>query len=42
MGPPGGTVVKNMPAMPETWVPTLGWEDPLEKKATSLPWWLRR
>ena len=27
--------VKNLPAMPETWVPSLGWEDPLEKgKAT--------
>ena len=27
--------VKNLPAMRETWVPSLGWEDPLEKgKAT--------
>ena len=27
--------VKNPPAMLETWVPSLGWEDPLEKgKAT--------
>ena len=24
-------VVKNPPAMCETWVPSLGWEDPLEK-----------
>ena len=24
--------VKNLPAMRETWVQTLGWEDPLEKK----------
>ena len=24
--------VKNLPAMWETWVQTLGWEDPLEKK----------
>ena len=24
-------LVKNLPAMPETWVQTLGWEDPLEK-----------
>ena len=28
-------LVKNMPAMRETWVRSLGWEDPLEKgKAT--------
>ena len=28
-------LVKNLPAMWETWVPSLGWEDPLEKgKAT--------
>ena len=28
-------LVKNLPAMWETWVQTLGWEDPLEKgKAT--------
>ena len=24
-------LVKNPPAMRETWVPSLGWEDPLEK-----------
>ena len=24
-------MVKNLPAMHETWVPSLGWEDPLEK-----------
>ena len=24
-------LVKNMPAMWETWVQSLGWEDPLEK-----------
>ena len=24
-------LVKNPPAMPETWVQSLGWEDPLEK-----------
>ena len=24
-------MVKNSPAMQETWVQTLGWEDPLEK-----------
>ena len=34
----GGSVaqmVKDLPAVQETWVPSLGWEDPLEKgKAT--------
>ena len=30
-------MVKNPPAMQETWVKSLGWEDPLEKeKATHL------
>ena len=30
-------LVKNLPAMRETWVQSLGWEDPLEKgKATPL------
>ena len=24
-------IVKNLPALPETWVQSLGWEDPLEK-----------
>ena len=24
--------VKRLPAMQETWVPSLGWEDPLEKE----------
>ena len=24
-------IVKNLSAMRETWVPSLGWEDPLEK-----------
>ena len=39
-------LVKNLPAMRETWVRFLGWKDPLEKgKAThasilGLPWWL--
>ena len=28
-------LVKNLPVMPETWVQSLGWDDPLEKgKAT--------
>ena len=35
-------MVKNLPAMQETWVQSLGWEDPLEKgKAThfsNLAW----
>ena len=26
-----GQMVKNLPAMQETWVLSLGWEDPLEK-----------
>ena len=29
---PGGSVVKNPPAKQETWVRSLGWEDPLEKE----------
>ena len=46
---PGGSAVKNPPAMQEmqdTWVPSLGWEDPLEKGIAThssilswrLPW----
>ena len=31
MGFPGGSVVKNPPAMQETQVQSLGWENPLEK-----------
>ena len=39
-------MVKNLPKVQETWVPSLGWEDPLEKgKATHssilawrIPW----
>ena len=30
-GFPAGSVVKNLPAMQETWIPSLGWEDPLEE-----------
>ena len=30
-GLPGGSVVKKLPAMQETWVCSLAWEDPLEK-----------
>ena len=25
-------MIKNLPAMQETWIQSLGWEDPLEKK----------
>ena len=42
----GGSVVKNLPAKQETQVPSLGWEDPLEKEmathssilAWEIPW----
>ena len=32
MGFPSGLLVKNLPAMQETWVRSLGQEDPLEKE----------
>ena len=32
MGFLGGSVVKNLPAMQEMWVQSLGWEDPLKKE----------
>ena len=28
--------VKNLPAMQATWIPSLGWEDPLEKEMATL------
>ena len=28
-------MIKNLPAMQETWVRSLGWEDPLEKGTTT-------
>ena len=31
MGFPGGSAIKNLPAMQETWVLSLGWEGPLDK-----------
>ena len=31
-GFPGGSVVKNLPAMQKTQVQSLGWEDPLERE----------
>ena len=30
-------LVKNLPAMRETWVQSLGWEDPLEKRKATYP-----
>ena len=35
-------MVKNLPAMRETWVQSLGWEDPLEEvmaTRSSIPAW---
>ena len=29
---PGGSIAQNLPAKQETWVPSLGQEDPLEKE----------
>ena len=45
-GFPGVTVVKNQSAVKEKWVPSLGWEDPLEEEmathsnihAWKIPW----
>ena len=42
----GGSMAKNLPAVQETWVPSLGREDPLEKEmaihsyilAWEIPW----
>ena len=35
-------MVKNLPAVQQTWVPSLGWEDPLKKGMAThfsvLPW----
>ena len=31
LGFPGGAVVNNPPAVRETWIRFLGWEDPLEE-----------
>ena len=46
LGFPGGSVVKNLPAMQETWAQSLGQEGPLEKEtathssilAWEIPW----
>ena len=40
--PSGSAIVKNLPAMQETWFQSLGWEDPLEKRMathSSIPAW---
>ena len=37
MGFPGGSVVKNLAAMQETQVQSLGWEDLLEKGGKGYP-----
>ena len=39
---PVGQMVKNLPAMKETQLPSLGWEDPLEKEMATTPVLLRR
>ena len=46
MGFPGGSVVKNLPTVQETWVQSLDWEDTLEKEMAAhssilvweIPW----
>ena len=46
VGFPGGSAIKNLPAMQETWVRSLGWEDPTEKEMAThscilvwkIPW----
>ena len=46
MGFPGGSVVKNLSAVQEMWVQSLGWEDTLEKEMAThssilvweIPW----
>ena len=32
-------IIKNPPAMQETWVQSLSWEDPLEKEYSCIPTW---
>ena len=36
LGFPYGSAVKNLSAMQETWVQSLGWEDPLKKEMATL------
>ena len=46
MGFPGGSAVRNLPAVQEIWVPSLSQEDPLEKEMATdssvLAWEIRR
>ena len=46
LGFPGSSVVKNLPAMQETQVRSLGWEDPLEEEmatqSSPLTWEIPR
>ena len=35
-------MVKNLPAVQETWVGSLGWEDPMEKGVATHPIFLPR
>ena len=35
LGFPSGSVVKNLPATQETWVQSLGQEDPLQEETTT-------
>ena len=46
VGFPGGSAVKNPPGTQETWVGSLGWEDPLEKgratRSSILAWEIPR
>jgi len=37
VGFPGDSVVMNLPAMQETWVQSLGWEDPGRRKWQPTP-----
>ena len=39
---PGGSDSKNLPAMWETWIQSLGWEAPLEKGRQPTPVFLTR
>ena len=37
LGFPGGSAIKNPPAVQEMWVQSLGWEDFLEKEIATNP-----
>ena len=37
MGFPDVSVIRNLPAVQETWIPSLGREDPLEEEMTPTP-----